>query len=137
MPGQHDYEPLPESPDTGAAVQLETSESLLSPPGQDGLDAGYVPPDRPYLLDEDRITSGELAEPETLDERLRRERPDVSADSEPDAEADRTGRLAAAANDADGMYGNSIDAQDAGIDGGAASAEEAAMHIVDEDALSG
>ena len=44
---QHDYEPQPEAPDLGSSVQLETSESLVSPPGVDGLDAGYVPPDRP------------------------------------------------------------------------------------------
>jgi Family of unknown function (DUF5709) len=128
MPGQHDYEPLPEEPDLDP--QMETSESLAAPPGRDGLDAGYVPADRPYQLNEDRLTSAELAEPETLDERLRRERPDVDPDDDAytGADPDRTGRLAAASNDADGMPGNSIDAQDIGIDGGAASAEEAAMH---------
>src|SRR5881227_2213401 len=76
MPRQHDYEPQPEAPDLGASVQLETAESLVAPPGADGLDAGYVPPDLPYLLDEQRITAAELSEPETLDERLARERPD-------------------------------------------------------------
>src|SRR5579884_2870540 len=76
MPRQHDYEPQPEAPDLGSTVQLETSESLVAPPGVDGLDSGYVAADRPYLLDERRITAAELSEPETLDERLARERPD-------------------------------------------------------------
>jgi hypothetical protein len=133
MPRQHDYEPQPEAPDIGASVQLETSESLVAPPGADGLDAGYVPPDQPYLLDEQRITAAELSEPETLDERLARERPDVlqSPQEISDIDTTRAGRIAPAEVDPDGEPSNSIEAIDVGIDGGAASAEEAAMRVVE------
>lgn len=136
MPGQHDYEPQPEAPDLGASVQLESSESLVAPPGdRDALDAGYVAADRPYLLDEDRLTASELSEPETLDERLSRERPDVLEDPEAVVEVDttRSGRITPAAVAVDTQEAESLTANDIGIDGGAASAEEAAMHILDED----
>ncbi|HEV7452809.1 MAG TPA: DUF5709 domain-containing protein [Pseudonocardiaceae bacterium] len=137
MPRQHDYEPQPEAPDLGASVQLETSESLVAPPGADGLDAGYVPPDRPYLLDERRVTAAELSEPETLDERLARERPDVLQSPEQIADIDdtRAGRITPAEADPDGEPANSVEAIDAGIDGGAASAEEAAMRVVERDRI--
>jgi hypothetical protein len=135
MPRQHDYEPQPEAPDLGASVQLETAESLVAPPGADGLDAGYVPPDLPYLLDEQRTTAAELSEPETLDERLARERPDVLQSPEEIADIDvtRAGRITPAEADPDGEPADSLEAIDAGIDGGAASAEEAAMRVVEYD----
>ncbi|MCW2632295.1 MAG: hypothetical protein JWR88_1257 [Pseudonocardia sp.] len=134
MPRQHDYEPQPEAPDLGASVQLESSESLVAPPGdRDALDAGYVPADRPYLLDEDRVTASELSEPETLDERLARERPDVLEEPEEVVEVDttRSGRITPAEVAADTQEAESLTAIDAGLDGGAASAEEAAMHVID------
>lgn len=78
---ENEYEEQPQAPDIGASVQLETSESAVGPPGKDALDAGYVPPDRPIALDE-APTSAALREPEPLDARLARERPDVG--QEPD-----------------------------------------------------
>ena len=54
---QRDYEEQPEAPDLGTAVQLETAESLVGPAdGNDAVDAGYSPPDRPYALDDDELT---------------------------------------------------------------------------------
>ena len=54
---QRDYEEQPEAPDLGMSIQLETSQSLVGPPGDvDGLEAGYSPPDRPYALDDDELT---------------------------------------------------------------------------------
>ncbi|WP_300007189.1 hypothetical protein [Pseudonocardia sp.] len=97
----------PDAPDLGAAVQLDSADTLDGPAGgADALDAGYVPPDRPYALDEDGV-------PDTLDERLARERSEEGA---PDP--DRSGRLSASG-------------AEVGVDGGAASAEEAAVHDVD------
>lgn len=146
-----EYEEQPEAPDLGASAQLETSESLVGPPGGDALDAGYVPPDRPFGLDDDQVTSAAMREPETLDSRLRRERPDVG-DEEPPGDDDgrydgdsvdqvagdeRSGRLTAAADTAIEGTGDpnddleSTDASDVGISGGAASAEEAAVHVLD------
>ena len=78
---QRDYEEQPEAPDLGASVQLENDEYLGGPPGdRDALDAGYVPPDRPYALDEEGVTAREMREGETLDERLRREQGDEEID---------------------------------------------------------
>ncbi len=45
----------------------------------------------------------------------------------------RSGRIVASAEDGDAAFENDVFAGDVGIDGGAASAEEAAMHIIDED----
>ena len=71
---QHDYEEQPEAPDLGAAVQLDTSDTLAGPAGDiDGLDAGYSPPDRPYVLDDDEVTASGQLEGDTLDERIARE----------------------------------------------------------------
>ena len=74
---QRDYEEQPEAPDLGATVQLETGESLVGPAdGNDAVDAGYSPPDRPYALDDDELTVAGQAAGETLDERLAGEVPE-------------------------------------------------------------
>jgi Family of unknown function (DUF5709) len=97
------------APDLGAAVQLDNAETLDGPAGgADALDAGYVPPDRPYALDDEPH--------ETLDERLAAETPEAA----PDVDESRSGRLT----------GTDTEATTVGIDGGAASAEEAAVHDV-------
>ena len=46
----------------------------------------------------------------------------------------RSGRIVASAEDGDPQFENDVFAGDVGIDGGGASAEEAAMHILDLDA---
>jgi Family of unknown function (DUF5709) len=127
---QRDYEEQPEAPDLGAAVQLDTSDTLAGPAGDvDGLDAGYVPPDRPYVLDDDAVTAAGQFEGDSLDERLAREEPeDVPVD------VDRAGRLADPEQLGAMERFDAMDGQDVGIDGGAASAEEAAVHVVDLDA---
>jgi hypothetical protein len=123
---QRDYEEQPEAPDLGASVQLENDEQLVGPPGGDPLDAGYVPPDRPYGLDEDGVTGEGMREGDTFEQRLAREQPeDLPADP------DRSGRLTVADQGAALETRDDVDAVDVGIDGGAASAEEAAMHADD------
>ena len=84
---RHDAENQPQSPDLGASVQLESGESLEDTVDSDPLDAGYIPPDRPYLLDEDGVTGAGMRDGDTLDQRLRREQ-----DAEP-VDPDRAGRL--------------------------------------------
>ncbi|HEX8520543.1 MAG TPA: DUF5709 domain-containing protein [Pseudonocardia sp.] len=124
---QRDYEEQPEAPDLAGVLQLPTSETLAGPPGDvDMLDAGYVPPDRPYMLDEDEVTVAGQREGDTLDERLAREVPE-----EVPVDLDRAGRLADP--EQDGALGRSdaVEGFDVGISGGGASAEEAAMHVVD------
>jgi hypothetical protein len=123
---QRDYEIQPEAPDLGASVQLENSEHLAGPPGSaDGLDAGYVPPDRPYGADDPGVTPAGMRDGESHDERLARERPDTPVG---EGEEDRSGRLATAGEGAALETLDAMDAVDVGVDGGAASAEEAAVH---------
>jgi Family of unknown function (DUF5709) len=123
---QRDYEVQPEAPDLGATVQLETAESLVGPPDTDAVDAGYSPPDRPYALDDDELTVAGQRDGETLDDRLAREVPE-----EVPVDADRAGRLADPEQFGLMERGDAIEGQDVGVDGGAASAEEAAVHVVD------
>jgi len=146
---ESEYETQPEAPDIGASVQLESAESLVGPPNEEALDAGYIPPDRPYGLDGDEVTPAAMREGDSLDGRLHRERPDTGAeeltpdvDDQPEALAgdERSGRLAPAVDTAivgtgsDDTIG-STDAVDVGVSGGAASAEEAAIHTLDEPPL--
>src|ERR1700712_5082794 len=96
---QREYEDQPEAADLGEFIQEDSAETLTGPPNSDALDAGYVPPDRPYALDEQPA----LDDRDNLDARLRRERPDVAVDdpeSGSDADPDRSGRLAPAAEGA-------------------------------------
>jgi hypothetical protein len=112
--------------------QLEPQRSLVDRGVDDVLDEGYSPPERYSQL----IREGEH---ETLDERLDEEipEPDPYASDDQDEILDdgevgeeRAGRLV----DPNEGIGPDVEADlvgnDVGIDGGAASAEEAAVHIV-------
>ena len=110
----------PEAPDMASALQLDTDEALTGPSDADPLDSGYIPPDRPYGVDDPAVTPAGERDGENLDDRLARELPDEL----PIDETDRSGRLVTDGPESD-------DAQDVGIDGGAAGAEEAAVHDVD------
>jgi hypothetical protein len=98
------------------------------------------------------VTASERRAGETLDQRLADELPDITepdgdgigdcqgTDGEPldnEVGALRSGRLVAPNEGAHEDEESGLIATDIGIDGAAASAEEAAMHIVDEDAVSG
>ncbi|MDD7933619.1 DUF5709 domain-containing protein [Actinomycetospora straminea] len=139
---------VPEEPDLGASVQLESGETLDGRPGTDGLDAGVVAPNRPFGLDDPDTTPEGQRERETIDDRLTREIPDDTggAATAPGPELSeggiaseagqgRSGRLTAAEPDPDQVPGRSLAAEDVGIAGGAASAEEAAVHDIGEDDL--
>ena len=114
--------------------QLEPQRSLVDRGVDDVLDEGYSPPERYSRL----IREGEH---ETLDERLEEEIPErdpYAVDDEgeilDDGEVgdERAGRLV----DPNGGIGPDLErdlvGNDVGIDGGAASAEEAAVHIVSD-----
>jgi hypothetical protein len=123
---QRDYEEQPEAADLGDAVQDDTGETLVGPPGADALDAGYIPPDRPYGLDDHAVTAAGQLEGESLADRLRREQPEQTF-----TDTDRAGRISIADEGAALETPDAMDGVDDGIDGGAASAEEAAVHYVD------
>lgn len=107
--------------------------------GQDDwLDTGFSPPDR-----EPRIhvpTEAEEARGESLDTLLAAEEPDVwdqpeknlFDESGDEVGGDRSGRLVDAGSDGFMDTESDLVAQDVGIDGAAASSEEAAMHVIDE-----
>ncbi len=109
--------------DLGDAVQLDNAETLAGPLNDDPLDSGWVPPDRPVGLDK--------IDEESLDERLREEEPEP--DDVPDEEPEpRAGRLIAPDEGAHPDDEPAEVATDVGVDGGAASAEEAAVHVREE-----
>ena len=110
--------------------QLTQEDTLLDRGVDDLLDEGYSPPehDRPTHYGE---TAWEQEHRETIDQRLRQEEPEVW-DREPTTQEGRAGRLVED-DDAVSAGGNDAFALDAGLAGGAASAEEAAMHLVEDD----
>ena len=112
----------------GGADQLDPSESLTGDNTEDPLDAGYSPPDR-----EPRATR--FGDSETSEHRLAEEEPDVDAsdewsDEDPDPDA---GRLVAPDEGAHADEESDEIASDVGRAGYARSAEEAAMHVVEDD----
>ncbi|WP_060711469.1 DUF5709 domain-containing protein [Pseudonocardia sp. HH130629-09] len=118
----------PEAPDMASAMQLDTDEALTGPSDTDPLDSGYVPPDRPYGVEDNAVTAAGQEAGESHDARLARELPDELPEGDPS----RSGRLTAATDSAAGDPAVDGAGTDVGIDGGAASAEEAAVHDVDE-----
>jgi len=110
------------------ADQVDPSESLTGDNTEDPLDAGYSPPDR-----EPRATR--YGDTETIEQRLAEEEPDVDAsddwsEDEPD---ERAGRLVAPNEGAHPDRESDEIASDVGRAGYASSAEEAAMHIEDDE----
>jgi hypothetical protein len=119
--------------------QLQPSDTLDDRGVDDVLDEGFSPPDRePGHLRHPH----EVDEPETLDERLAEEEPDVGADLDDESDDNlddgevgdaRSGRLVAQDEGSAADEDSELWATDAGVDGAGASAEEAAMHTIDED----
>ncbi|MFJ3582011.1 DUF5709 domain-containing protein [Streptomyces sp. NPDC090127] len=124
-------------------------ENAVDPSLLDAMtEPGYSPPDRPRATSRHGTTQREQREGATLDERLAEEVPDAApveepeagspADGDPDraeqgAGSLRAGRLASVDDDARGRR-SPLKATDVGPDDGAATAEEAAMHVrTDED----
>ena len=113
---------------------LDPIEGLTGDDPDEAMQTGYSPPERePYNL-RHIPTAFEQSQGESLDERLAEEEPDVSdADlDEADIEA-RAGRLVAPDAGAPADFESDAVATDVGTAGFASSAEEAAMHVIDED----
>jgi hypothetical protein len=134
-----------------ASLRLEPEDALEDDSSADVLSTGYSPQDRPWAVDDWGTTALEEEEGESLDGRLAREVPDGADDDDSgdglgdvlgtdgelrdDEVGDRrAGRLAETdAGSESGPDGEpDLEAFDEGIDGGAASAEEAAVHVVPE-----
>ena len=122
------------------------AEDTLDPRGVDVLDEGYTVPERPWEQQHHGVTAREAHEGEGLAGRLARELPDVPTTDEGDGFGDDIGSHGALYDDEVGVAraGRLVDvegagewddfaylnARDVGRAGGAASAEEAAVHIV-------
>ena len=146
--GDDVYQPDNEEQADAAALDLE--DALDERDYDDILDEGYSPPEKPLGATRFGITAAEQHDGESLDERLAEELPDVGADEawgigdlsggdgeliDSEVGATRAGRLVAPDEGAHGDDEKDMIAFDMGIDGGAASAEEAAMHVVSEEDL--
>ena len=120
-------------PETGAegdTDQLSSDDTLIDRGVEDLLDEGYSPPDR-ERSNRFGETAWEEARGESLDQRLAEEEPEIWEEPERGArQPDRAGRLVEDDDALDGHRPNDTFAADVGLAGGAASAEEAAMHIV-------
>ena len=144
-----------ESQDLEDYEVLDANDTLDGNPGDDPLDRGVAAPDRwsagtRYALEGEENS-------ESLDELLSEEEPDETVDDEDswdenETDADvtrlerdddpdpRAGRLVAAEadvygeDDVPGIQDGELLASDTGIDGGAATAEEAAVHVIDDSA---
>lgn len=126
--------PDPEMVAEGDTNQLEAEDTLLDRGVDSVLDEGYSPPEhRPGHRLETHL---DQALGESMADKLAQEEPEVWDDAGPAAgsrDADRTGRLTADVADAAGVPTADTMAVDVGFDGGAATAEEAAMHVIDEE----
>jgi hypothetical protein len=132
-----------------ASGVLEPEDTLEDTHGvRDVLDTGWSPPERPWAVDDWGTTEAEEEAGESLDGRLARELPDDryddsdglgdSSDTDGELLDDEVGdRRAGRLVDADDTDREQLYARDAGIDGAAASAEEAAVHVVSDRYLDG
>jgi len=122
--------------------QLQPGDSLVDRGVADVLDEGYTAPEHWSPAQGFGNTAAEMRQGETLEQRVLQEEPEVAppdeapwnTDEDPrEVGAARAGRLVDAKGGADGAAVDAAGvARDVGIDGGAASAEEAAMHIIDD-----
>ncbi|MGW1467231.1 DUF5709 domain-containing protein [Streptomyces sp. NPDC002308] len=142
--GDDVYQPQPEQA-SDPDEQLDIEDTLVDSDLGDALDEGYSPPERPWAVEDVGTTASEQHDGESLDSRLSRELPEVATsdgdgtgdlsggEGEPwddEVGTDRAGRIT---QQADGTVPATLTASDVGVDGAAASAEEAAMHVVPDE----
>jgi hypothetical protein len=122
--------------------QMPKEDTLEVRGVDDLLDEGYSPPDRQPATHRIGTTGAELHTGDTLDQRLEQELPEADTYAEahrPEGPWDeglfedtRAGRLVAPDQGAHEDTEGELIGEDVGIAGGAASAEEAAMRVIDE-----
>lgn len=125
---------------------LESPDTLVNR-GVEPTEEGYSPPEKPLAVNEPGTTAAEQRDGESLDERLAREVPDgavpvgdgigdlVDGEGEPrddEVGGPDAGRLVAPDEGAHEDTDKEVVAHDVGIDSGARTAEEAAVHVVPE-----
>lgn len=145
--GDDVYQPAGGNEDQADASPLDMDDALGEDDYDDILDKGYSPPERPSGVESTGTTAAEQRDGESLDERLAEEVPEVSAERgdglgdaqdtdgepvDPEAGDERTGRLVAPGQGLERPARDNAVARDVGIDGAASSAEEAAVHTVED-----
>ncbi|QNP75179.1 hypothetical protein IAG44_41095 [Streptomyces roseirectus] len=146
-PGSADdvHQPGGDNEEQEDAAPLDLQDAVDERAYDDLLDEGYSPPEKPLGVNRRGTTAREQREGEPLEERLRQETPDPGpepgdgvgdlpgGEGEPrdDETGDRrAGRLVAPDEGVRTDTTPELLADDKGVDGGAAGAEEAAVHIV-------
>ncbi|MBC7633741.1 DUF5709 domain-containing protein [Aeromicrobium sp.] len=120
--------------------QLQSEDTLVDRGVDDVLDEGYSPAEKWSPGEGFGTTADEALEGESLDQRIAQEVPDVDPYDEGDKEilddgevgAARAGRLVDPDEGSGPDTESDLIGDDVGIDGAAASAEEAAVHIVED-----
>ncbi|GAA2939971.1 MULTISPECIES: DUF5709 domain-containing protein [Streptomyces] len=144
--GDDVYQPDGSDADNRPTDELDPENVIDEPDLDDVLDTGYSPPEKPLGVSKYGTTGEEQREGESLDRRLAQEVPEEDPLQEPEdddepqdngpaeeeAGDERAGRVAAPEEPGDERH-NRVLGRDVGIDGGAASAEEAAVHIQDDE----
>jgi hypothetical protein len=141
----------PEGPEGREDEGILDPEDTLNDRESDPYEEGWSPPERPLAVEHEGTTAREQREGEGLDRRLAEERPDPAleepgtgdglgdlpgGEGEPlddEVGTDRAGRLVAPDEGAHEDTEKDMLARDVGIDGGAASAEEAAVHRIQDE----
>ena len=141
--------------------QFESEDTLVDRGVDDVLDEGYSPPEKPLGVDRWGTTAWEQSQDETIDQRILQEEPDPdTAYGAPDNESgldegdrvggndpdsipaeddfvgdggQRAGRLVGPDEGVREDTEKDLVAEDVGIDGAGASAEEAAVHIASDE----
>ena len=122
--------------------QLQPEDSLLDRGVDDALDEGYSPPEKWSGAERYGNTPWEEEHGESLDQRIAQEEPEpdpyLTAELEDEHVGGevgnaRAGRLVADEDGTDADFHQDMDAHDVGIDGAGASAEEAAMHTIEDE----
>jgi hypothetical protein len=120
--------------------QLQPGDTLNDRGVDDLLDEGVSPPEKWSAGEGFGTTADEALQGETLDQRIAQEVPDVDPYAEdgedvggPQVGTERSGRLVASDEGSRSDDDSELYAEDVGIDGAAAGAEEAAVHVVDEE----
>ncbi len=117
--------------------QLQEGDSLIDRGVDDVLDEGYTTPERWSPAQGFGNTLAEMRQGETIEQRIRQEQPEIDSEDIPwnfDGEPREVGRVRAGRlMRVQGAGGEDTLGIDVGFAGGAASAEEAAMHIITED----
>ena len=121
--------------------QLQPQDTLDDRGVDDILDEGISPPEELRGSRAKGVTPAEAVEGETIDDRIRQEEPEVWEDADAESDAgildgpvggevgeERAGRLMATGEDVE----QDLVAEDEGIDGAGASAEEAAVHRIED-----